>query len=63
MASRAKNYPRKASVWHVRIQPTTLGQLSGGRRLRAHRVKPGRAHELHRALADMGGTSSRTHVR
>lgn len=63
MASRAKRYPLKSSVLHVRIQPTTLDELKKAAAASGRTVSSEAEHQLHRALADMGGgVASRTHT-
>jgi hypothetical protein len=63
MALRAKRYPLKSSVLHVRIQPTTLTELKKSAAASGRTVSSEAEHQLHRALADMGGgVASRTHV-
>jgi len=59
MASRARRYPKKSSVLHVRIQPDTLKALKKAAERDGRTVSAQAEHELHRALSAMGG---RTHA-
>ena len=58
MASRAKNYPHKSSVLHVRIQPTTLSELKKAAAASGRTTSAEAEHQLHRALSDLGGGSA-----